>query len=144
MSDSHNKRLVRKLYEDGWGKGNLNVIDEVFAAQHVLHWNELVPSQQHRSTTEVKAIVTEYRAAFPDLTVTVDDLVEEGDKVVVQVTFAGTHLGIYQGFRPTKKYSRFTDMQILRIVDERIIESSLGSGGLRFFLSILDGSIFKE
>jgi predicted ester cyclase len=144
MSDSHNKRLVRRLYEDGWGKGNLSVIDEVFAAQHVLHWNELVPSQQHRSTDEVKAIVAEYRAAFPDLMVTVDDIVEEGDKVVVQVTFAGTHLGNYQGFGPTKKHSRFTDMQILRIVDGRITESSLGSGGLRFFLSILDGSIFKE
>ena len=110
----------------------------------MLHWNELVPSQQHRSADEVKAIVTEYRAAFPDLTVTVDDRVEEGDKVVVQVTFAGTHLGIYQGFRPTKKCSRLTDMQILRFVDGRIIESSLGSGGLRFFLSILDGSIFRE
>jgi predicted ester cyclase len=101
MSDSLNKRLVRRLYEDGWGKGNLNVIDEVFAAQHVLNWNELVPSQQHRSTDEVKAIVAEYRAAFPDLTITIDDMVEEGDKVVVQVTFAGTHLGTYQGFGPT-------------------------------------------
>jgi predicted ester cyclase len=144
MSDSHNKRLVRKLYEDGWGKGNLSLIDEVFAAQHVLHWNELVTSQQHRTADEVKAIVTEYKSAFPDLTVTIDDMVEEGDKVVVQVTFAGTHLGTYQGFEPTKKHSRFTDMQILRIADGRIIESSLGSGGLKFFLSILDGSIFKE
>jgi predicted ester cyclase len=76
--------------------------------------------------------------------VTVTDMVEEGDKVAVLVTFAGTHSGIYQGFGPTRKQSRFTDMQILRFADGRIVESSLGSGGLRFFLAILDGSIFKE
>ena len=131
--ESKNKRLVLRLYEEAWGKGNLDVVDEVFAPRHVLQWNELVASQQNRSTSEVKAIVVEYREAFPDLKVTVDDLVEEGEKVAVQVTFTGTHLGPYQGFQPTRKRSRFTDMQILRFEDGRIVESSLGSGGLKCF-----------
>ncbi len=144
MNLTENKRLVTRLYEEGWGKGDLTVIDQVFAPRHILHWNELSPTDQHRTTAEVKTIIRDYRAAFPDLTVTIDDLVAEGEKVVVQVTFVGTHTGTYEGFRPTNQKSRFTDMQILRFSEGKIVESSLGSGGLRYFYAILSGSIFQE
>jgi len=144
MSIETNKALVRRLYEQGWDKGNLSVIDELFAPEHILHWNELLPSEQHRTPAEVKGIVQEYRAAFPDLEVIVQDLVAEADKVVVQVTFIGTHQGVYAGFAPTQRSGRFTDMQILRIADGKIVESALPSGGLRYFFAMLDGSLFDE
>jgi predicted ester cyclase len=54
--------------------------------------------------------------------------------VAVAVTFVGTHRGVYEGFKPTNKKSRFTDMQILRFENGRIVESFLGSGGLRLLL----------
>jgi predicted ester cyclase len=137
-----NRRLVAKLYEEGWGRGAISVVDEVFAPRHVLHWNEGVASLQQRTADEVKSIIRSYREAFPDLEVTIDNMVAERDKVAVQVTFVGTHRGVYEGFPPTRKKSRFTDMQILRFEDGKIVESFLGSGGLKYFYSILDGSAF--
>jgi steroid delta-isomerase-like uncharacterized protein len=142
--ENENKRLVAELYEKAWGRGDLAVIDEVFAPTHVLHWNDLLPSAQERTSAEVKAIVKAYREAFPDLVVRVEAMVAEGDRVVVQVSFVGTHEKAYEGYPPTNKKSSFTDIQILRFAEGKIVESSLGSGGLRYFFSILDGSIFLE
>jgi steroid delta-isomerase-like uncharacterized protein len=144
MAESDNKRLVLELYERGWGAGDLDVVDQVFAPEHILHWNEMKPTEQKRTAAEVKAIVREYRKAFPDLQVDVNQLVAEGDKVAVQVTFIGTHKEPYEGFEPTNKPSMFTDMQILKFVDGKIAESSLGSGGLGYFYRILNGEAFKK
>jgi len=138
-----NKAVIRRLYEAGWGQGDLSAIEAAFAPEHVLHWHELTPSDQRRTVEEVKRIVVEYRAAFPDLQVTVDNLVAEGNRVAAMVTFAGTHTGTYEGFAPTRRYSRFTDMQIMRLAEGRIVESSLGSGGLRYFFALLDGALFN-
>jgi predicted ester cyclase len=126
QEEDRNRKLVAKLYERGWGCGDLAVIGEVFAPNHVLHWNENAPSLQQRTTDEVKSIVRAYRDAFPDLEVTIDNMVAEGDYLAVQVTFVGTHMGVYEGFRPTNKKSRFTDMQILRFENGKIAESFLG------------------
>ncbi len=144
MNTERNRNVVTKLYERAWGRGEVAVVDEVFAEKHVLHWNELVRTKQHRTTAEVKQIIRSYRAAFPDLSVTVDNMVAEGDLVAAQVTFVGTHTGEYEGFAPTHRRSSFTDMQILRLQDGRIVESSLGSGGLKQFFAILSGAAFEE
>jgi predicted ester cyclase len=138
------REIIRRLYEDGWGKGDLTVIDDVFAPEHVLHWNDLKPTDQHRTVEEVKRIVQEYRAAIPDLQVIIDNMVVEDDKAAVQVTFIGTHQGVYEGYLPTHKRGRFTDIQILRFEKGKIVESSLASGGLRYFFAMLDGTLFEE
>ena len=62
----------------------------------------------------------------------------------VQVIFIGTHQGEYEGYVPTHKCERFTDMQIIRISEGKVIESSLASGGLRYFFAMLDGTLFEE
>ncbi len=138
-----NKAVVRRLYEAGWAQGDLAAIEAAFAPVHVLHWNELAPTDQRRTVEDVKQIVMAYRAAVPDLQVTLDHLVAEGDQVAVQVTFAGTHTGPYEGYAPTGKRGRFTDMQILRLAGGQIVESSLGSGGLRYFFDMLTGALFE-
>jgi predicted ester cyclase len=144
MTQVDNKELVTRLYKDGWARGNLDVVDEVFAPEHVLHWNELTPTDQKRTTSEVKAIIQAYRNAFPDLKVEINAMIAEGDRVAVQITFIGTHERPYEGFRPTHQLSRFTDMQILRISGRKIVESSLPSGGLDYFYKILTGEAFRE
>ena len=144
QEEDRNRKLVTKLYERGWGCGDLDAIDEVFSPNHVLHRNEGAPSLQQRTTDEVKTMVRSYRDAFPDLEVSIDNLVAEGDNVAVQVTFVGTHEETYEGFQPTHKKSGFTDMQILRFENGKVVESFLGSGGLKFFFSILDGSLLQQ
>ena len=144
MSAEDNKRLVARMYEEGWGKGALEVFDQSWASPHVLHWNEQKPTDQQRTADELKAIARSYRSAFPDLTVKLNQMVAEGEKVAVQVTFEGTHCGQYEGFGPTKRKSRFTDMQIFTFAGGKIAETTLGSGGLRYFFAILDGSAFEQ
>ncbi len=144
MTAADNKRVVSRMYEEGWNQGRLEAFDQAWAPTHVLRWNEQAQTCQQRTLDELKAIVTSYRAAFPDLKVHVHETVAEGDKVAVQVTFEGTHRGIYEGFAPTNRKSRFTDMQILTLADGKIVETTLGSGGLKYFFGILDGSMFKE
>ena len=139
-----NNEVVRRMYDDGWGKGCMEAFDKAWAPTHVLHWNELAETQQPRTLAELKSMVASYRAAFLDLQVHVTELVAEGNKVAVQVTFEGTHRGVYEGFQPTNRKSRFTDMQIFTLIDGRIAETTLGSGGLSCFFQILNGSIFKD
>jgi predicted ester cyclase len=144
MAETENKKMVQRLYREGWRQGNLDVIDRAFATPHILHWNEQTRTRQERTTEELKAIVRSYRAAFPDLRVTIDGMVAEGDRVAIQVTFEGTHSNTYEGFQPTKKKSRFTDIQILTFRNGRIVETTLGSGGLKYFFGILDGSVLNQ
>lgn len=140
MSTDGNRDLVRRVYEDGWGRGQLEVFAEVFAATHVVHWHDMPASDQRRTVGELQRIVRDYRRAFPDLHVSLDRLVAEGDRVAVQVTFAGTHIGPYEGFAPTGRWSSFTDMQMIRVEDGRIVEIDVPSGGLAHFFRLLDGS----
>jgi predicted ester cyclase len=144
MAETENKQMVQRLYREGWGQGDLEVIDRAFATPHILRWNEQTQTVQERTTEELKAIISSYRAAFPDLKVTIDAMVAEGDRVAIQVTFEGTHINTYEGFQPTRKRSRFTDMQILTFRHGKVVETTLGSGGLRYFFGILDGSVLNQ
>lgn len=139
-----NKEIIKCLYEEGWGKGNIDLIDQIFAERHVLHWNDIKPIDQVRTPLEVKKIIVDYRKAFPDLKVEINNLIAEGDFVVVEVTFTGIHQQAYEGFQPTNKLSSFTDMQILKMKDGKIVESNLPSGGLDYFYRIINGSIFHD
>ena len=136
-----NRNNVRKLYEQGWGAGNIDVFPEVFHEHHVVHWNDTPKTDQERSVHEVMRFARAYRYAFPDLTVSIDNLVADDDYVAVQVTYRGTHEHEYEGFQPTMKKSAFTDIQILYMKSGKIAEVNLASGGLEYFFRILDGSV---
>jgi steroid delta-isomerase-like uncharacterized protein len=61
--------------------------------------------------------------AFPDLHVTVEDMIEEGDKVVGRNTLTGTHQGEYMGLPPTGKSITYNEIIIFRFVNGRIAET---------------------
>jgi steroid delta-isomerase-like uncharacterized protein len=61
--------------------------------------------------------------AFPDLHLTVEDMIAEGDKVVVRNTVTGTHRGEYMGLPPTGKSVTYNEIFIFRFVDGRIVET---------------------
>ena len=119
--------LVRRWNMDGWGSGDLSAIDEVFATNHVFHFNESEPRIVHETTDEMKRRVIRFRAAIPDLQVTIDRLVVEDDQLAVQVTFEGTHTGPFDDIPPSGKHYRWTDMIIARIQDGKVQEASFSS-----------------
>ena len=63
-----------------------------------------------------------FRSAFPDFKATIDDIIAEGDKVVIRQTFSGTHKGEFMGIAPTGKRVSFGVMDIVRIAGGKFVE----------------------
>jgi predicted ester cyclase len=72
---------------------------------------------------ELERLEREFAAAFPDARYSIDDMVAEGDRVVLRLTTRGTHRGAYAGAAPTQREVEFTAMVIYRVRDGRIAES---------------------
>jgi steroid delta-isomerase-like uncharacterized protein len=111
-----NKALARRSWEV---VDNPDLIDEIYASDLV--WHE--PDQDVQGSEEAKQFVATYRTAFPDLNVTVEDVIAEGEKAVTRWTVRGTHQGEIEEFGPpTGKRVEFEGLTIHRIADGKIVE----------------------
>jgi predicted ester cyclase len=120
MSLDENKAIARRHYEELWAKGNLDVADEIYSPAAVGHLrNE--PDQLGYPECE-KALVGADRVAFPGGTVTVEDQIAEGDKVLTRWRFRGTNTGEFLGAPPTGREISVSGTHIHRIVDGKIVE----------------------
>jgi steroid delta-isomerase-like uncharacterized protein len=116
-----NKSIVRRSFEELFTHGDLDVADEVFASDYVGH-DPALP-QEIRGPEQFKQFVMMYRNAFPDLELTVEDQVAEGDEVVTRFTARGTHRGELMGIPPTGKKVVVTGISIDRMKDGKSVES---------------------
>ena len=121
MSTEENKAIARRWSEELWSKGDLAVADEIVAANYVRH--DPGDPFAAKGPEDVKRLVMGLRAQMPDLHITIEDLVAEGDKVVSRYTATGTHTGEFEGRAPTGKQTKATAIQIFRIVDGKVVES---------------------
>ena len=120
MTTEQNKALIRRWVEEGWNKGNLAVADEVYAPTVVQHDpNSPMPVNDREA---LKMYAGGYRAAFPDLTFTIDDLIGEGDKVLWRFTSRGTHNGPLGPIPPTGKPGTVTGMALFRFAGGKVAE----------------------
>jgi steroid delta-isomerase-like uncharacterized protein len=118
---AENKALSRRLLEEAFNKGNLDVIDELLAEGFVNH-DAALPGPQV-GIDGAKASITGYRDAFPDLKITIEDQIAGGDGVATRWSASGTHQGELMGMPATGKQATVTGITIDRIVDGRIAES---------------------
>lgn len=119
MSIEENKALVRRLFEETWNKGNLEVADELLSGDCVLHYQgRAFPIYGDAG----KAIIARWRKAFPDFQFLFEDCIAEGDKVVLRIPFRATHQGIFWDIAPTGKQIQVSEMLIARIEDGKIAE----------------------
>jgi steroid delta-isomerase-like uncharacterized protein len=95
-------------------------IDEVFQPDVLIRTPLPI---QATGAQAIKEVFATLHRAFPDLHVTIDDLIEEGDKVVARQTVTGTHQGDYMGLPPTGKPVTYTEIFIVRFVNGRIAET---------------------
>jgi steroid delta-isomerase-like uncharacterized protein len=116
-----NKALVRRYFEEIWDEGNLDAIDELFTTNFVRHGPSGTEGEV-RSLEEFKAVVNMYRSAFPDLQVSIEDLVAEGDRVVSRWRTRGTHEGELMGNAPTGNQASITGILIDHISGGKIEE----------------------
>ena len=97
-----NKKLVRRFYETIVRDKDLSIANE-FVAENAIDHNQFLPGQS-QGPEGTKQVYSKVFEAFPDLQVTIEDQIAEGDKVVSRLTMSGTHKGEFMGVPPTNKF----------------------------------------
>ncbi len=105
-----NKALAKRVLEEAFNAGNLAIMDEILADGFV-NYDAALP-EPGVGIDAAKASVTGYRDAFPDLKITIEEQIAEGDRVVTRWTARGTHQGDLMGIPPTGKQATVTGITI--------------------------------
>ena len=122
MSAEENKAITRRIFEETWNQGKLDVVDEILATDFVLH-DPVMPEDIH-GPEGFKQFVTMYRTAFPDIHFTIEDQIAAGDKVVTRWSGTGTHQGELMGIAPTGvRGPGVTGITIDRIAGGKTVET---------------------
>jgi steroid delta-isomerase-like uncharacterized protein len=116
-----NKKASRKVIEEVFGAGKYDIADDLIHGD-AIGYDPALP-EPVRGPDGLKESARGYRAAFPDLKITVDQIVGEGDLVAVRWTARGTHQGDLFGISPTAKQATVTGITIDRYKDGKIVES---------------------
>ncbi len=111
--------IARRVYEDIWSTGQLSLVDSLISEDFVDH---NAPPGTPKGRDGFRQVVQMYRTAFPDLSVAVDQTLEEGDRVALRMTAHGKHKGAFLGIAPTNRAVTFTGMAFVRIQDGKIAE----------------------
>ena len=119
MAAEDNKAIVRRFYEEVLNRGDLAVGDELVATDFVDH--QPFPGQAP-GLAGLKQSLGAFRAAFPDLEYTIEDLIAEGDKVAVRATMRGTNEGSLFGLPASGKQVTVSDIDIVRIAGGKMVE----------------------
>ena len=115
-----NKAIVRRLFEELWNKGNLSVADQLFSPNYANH-DPSTPDVGRGPESEKKR-ATLYRTAFPDLQLTIEDLLAEGETVMARWSCRGTHKGDLSGIAPTGKQFTISGVSIARLANGKMAE----------------------
>ena len=115
-----NKTIVRRLFEEVWNKGNLSVADELFTP-NCEHHDASSPDFGRGPESEKKR-ATLYRTAFPDLRLTIEDIIAEGETVIARWSCRGTHKGDLSGIAPTGKQVTISGVSIARFTNGKMVE----------------------
>ncbi len=117
MSTEDNKALARRGY-DALNQRNLAAFEELVIPDLVLH----NASMTIQGIEAYKQFISMYFTAFPDLRFTIEDMIAEGDTVVIRQTARGTHQGNLMGIPPTGKQVSTTGINILRFANGKGVE----------------------
>lgn len=122
MSTEENKAIMRRMTEEVWNKKNLALANELVDARFVQH---ATGGPDLKGPEGFKQFVTMQATAFPDLHITIEDTIAEGDKVVNRVTFRGTNTGNFVDIAPTGKKVEIAGIVITQFAGGKIVESWL-------------------
>jgi steroid delta-isomerase-like uncharacterized protein len=119
----HNKELVRRMNEEVWNKGNLDIINELYAPNFV--WHFLPTGSKTIGLDSLREHIRTHREAFPDWKEKIKLIVAERDLVVIHFVSTGTNEGSFLGNPPTGKSIQINEISIFRILDGKIAEQWL-------------------
>jgi steroid delta-isomerase-like uncharacterized protein len=118
--EAENLAVVRRVIDEAWNRGNLEVLDELVAANYVGH-DPNIPHPS-RGPAGFKESVMTARTTFADFQITVEDLVAAEDRVAGRITMRGTHRGALAGLPPTGKSVEFSGMFVRRLEGGQFVE----------------------
>lgn len=114
----NNKDFIQAFNEDFWNTHNIAAFEKYFSADFISHYPD-----GDMNAEQVKGLCQAYFSAFPDLHITTDDLIAEGDKVVKVWTANCTNKGEFMGIPATGKRIVVTGIEVFRIKDGKIAEN---------------------
>ncbi|MEJ2009994.1 MAG: ester cyclase [Acidobacteriota bacterium] len=120
MSEEANKQLVRQHYEDLVNQNNLAAADEQMAEDFIDHG--ALPGVVSRGPESARQAMVALHAAVPDVHVTLDEVIAEGDIVAVRATWRGTHQGPLAGIPPSGKPVTVKGMVFWRVANGKLVE----------------------
>ena len=115
-----NKFVIRRSFEEFWNKGNLSLADELFTPNYE-HHDTSSPDFGRGPESEKKRAAL-YRTAFPDLQLTIEDIIAEGQTVMVRWSCRGTHKGDLSGIAPTGKQFNISGVSVARFTGGKMVE----------------------
>lgn len=120
-TEAENKKIARKIPEEVFTEGKLELIDEIFADDYVS--KPPSASEPLHGPEEMKEWVSRIRDAFSAIDVTIEDVIAENDKVVHRRRFNGTIDGEFMGIEATGKKIEMKSIVIIRFKDGKVVES---------------------
>jgi predicted ester cyclase len=127
MVSDADRELVRRFFEEVWNKGNLAYIDEAYSPDFVLHalWQNpsLGGSRDASGPQAAKEVIGRWLEGFPDMHVTIEEQVAEGDTIVSRHFASATHTSEFRGIKPTHKLGKMSGITITRVHGGKIVEA---------------------
>ena len=124
-----NKRVVRRLFEDGFNRRDLTAIDELIAVEYV-------DAAGERGPGAFKQVIERLESAFPDIHYTIEDVLAEDDRVAIRWHWSGTHRGSFRGVAPTERSLTNAGAAIFRLRAGKIVAAALETDRLGFLQNI--------
>lgn len=122
-----NVAVIRRLMDEVWNRKQFDVVDELFAPlAPVFESGAALPP----GPGGVKEVIRAFCAAFPDIRVDIDELIDAGDKVALRWRSVGTHLGELQGVPATNRKVTANGMAIYRFAEGKIVEEWMNTDTL--------------
>lgn len=119
MTTEDNKALVRRYIEEAWNKGNVSIIDDLMSDDYTRHVSGC-PAPLTRESHKKR--ILQIHRALPDVTMTIEDMIAAGDRVVSRVTLRGTQRDTFMGIPATGRQVTVTGIDIARVVGGKLVE----------------------
>ena len=121
-SPEANNAIAVRFFDAVWNKGDFSVLDTLVSPDAVDHSTVAGKPKSEKGSASFRAIVSMFRAAMPDIRLTIEDEVYVGDKVVHRWRLEGTDTGGVMGMPPSGKQLTFSGTTIVRMDDGKIVE----------------------
>ncbi len=119
MDNCHNNvAVVRRFFDEAFNGGNMRVLRELLAPEHVSH----LPNGDHYGPDGVRIDIEDFRRGFSDLFLAIDEMFATADRVVYRFTAGGTHDGYFMGIAPTGRRVRVEGLGMDRLLNGKTIE----------------------